>query len=491
MNNKPVLIHTDTLNILIIGGGKIGYRKALAFVDKCASLTILSPDLCIEFAELVQNHKIHHIAMTFEAYILEHHSHFMTMHLIYASTNQPEVNHMISETCEQYGKLINRTDDFKSGSFSDMMTHVENAFTIAVSSKGSPWGSKLLIEQVASAISPLLKEKLYFLKKYRKNLIAEGLTYQAIKTMTIEELERKLEMKTIKVGTRGSRLARAQTDWVIASLRALDHRLNFETVIISTKGDEIQNISLDKIGDKGLFVKEIEQQLLDGHIDIAVHSMKDMPSDQGLPLAFSKTPKREDPRDILALKEGYLTLDDLPQGARIGTGSKRRLFQLLKHRPDIVAVPIRGNVETRLSKIEKENLDGVILAAAGLHRLDLSHRITQYLEPSLMIPAPAQGALALQYHKDRDDLRDLLNQLSDDDSECCIRAERAFLKGVNGSCHIPIGAYATLSEDKSTLELACIWGTEDGSILKQVRLSGPSEAPEALGQKCADAMKED
>ncbi len=297
-------------------------------------------------------------------------------------------------------------------------------------------------------------------------------------------------MKTIKVGTRGSRLARAQTDWVIDSLKALDASLTFETVIISTKGDEIQNISLDKIGDKGLFVKEIEQQLLGGHIDIAVHSMKDMPSDQGSPLAFSKVPKREDPRDILALKEGYASLDDLPLGARIGTGSKRRLFQLLKVRPDIVPVAIRGNVETRLSKIEKENLHGVILAAAGLHRLDLSHRITQYLDPTWMIPAPAQGALALQYHREREDLKKLLDRLSDADSDICIRAERAFLKGVNGSCHVPMGAHAVLSADKKTLEMTCVWGTEDGSILKNVKLSGSSDVPELLGQKCADAIKE-
>ncbi|GAU76887.1 hydroxymethylbilane synthase [Fusibacter sp. 3D3] len=297
-------------------------------------------------------------------------------------------------------------------------------------------------------------------------------------------------MKTIKVGTRGSRLARAQTDWVIASLKALDASLTFETVIISTKGDEIQNISLDKIGDKGLFVKEIEQQLLDGHIDIAVHSMKDMPSDQSTPLAFSKVPKREDPRDVLALKEGYHALEDLPIGARIGTGSKRRLFQLLKVRPDIVPVAIRGNVETRLSKIEKENLDGVILAAAGLHRLDLTHRITQYLDPKWMIPAPAQGALALQYPQKREDLKALLNQLSDVDSDLCVRAERAFLKGVDGSCHIPIGAHAVLSKDKKTLEMACVWGSEDGSKLKQITLSCSSDHPELLGQKCADAMKE-
>ncbi|MBF4693247.1 hydroxymethylbilane synthase [Fusibacter ferrireducens] len=297
-------------------------------------------------------------------------------------------------------------------------------------------------------------------------------------------------MKTIKVGTRGSRLARAQTNWVIDALKALDASLTFETIIISTKGDEIQNISLDKIGDKGLFVKEIEQQLLNGHIDIAVHSMKDMPSDQGSPLAFSKVPKREDPRDVLSLREGYTSLDDLPLGARIGTGSKRRLFQLLKVRPDIVPVAIRGNVETRLSKIEKENLHGVILAAAGLHRLDLSHRITQYLDPKLMIPAPAQGALALQYHQEREDLKALLNQLSDEDSDLCVRAERAFLKGVNGSCHIPMGAYAVLSKDKETLEMTCVWGTEDGSILKNVKLSGSSDAPELLGQRCADAIKE-
>ena len=186
-------------------------------------------------------------------------------------------------------------------------------------------------------------------------------------------------------------------------------------------------------------------------------------------LPFLKCPKREDPRDILALKEGYTSLDDLPLGARIGTGSKRRLFQLLKVRPDIVPVAIRGNVETRLSKIEKENLHGVILAAAGLHRLDLSHRITQYLDPTWMIPAPAQGALALQYHRDREDLKELLDQLSDADSDICIRAERAFLKGVNGSCHVPMGAHAVLSEDKKNLRNVMCLGYRRWQYLKKCK----------------------
>lgn len=168
-------------------------------------------------------------------------------------------------------------------------------------------------------------------------------------------------MKVV-VGTRGSKLALTQTNWVIDELKKNNPEVDFEIKIIKTKGDLVQHLSLDKIGDKGLFVKEIEQQLLYKEIDIAVHSMKDMPSCLPAGLKFAGIPKREDPRDVLILKEGYTSIDDLPQGAKIGTGSKRRKYQLLRARPDLEIVPIRGNIDTRVRKIEDENLDGVVLA---------------------------------------------------------------------------------------------------------------------------------
>ena len=198
-------------------------------------------------------------------------------------------------------------------------------------------------------------------------------------------------MKII-VGTRGSKLAVTQTNWVINKLKEKHPEVEFETKIIKTKGDLIQNVSLDKIGDKGLFVKEIEQQLIDGQIDMAVHSMKDMPSNLPEGLKFASIPKREDARDVLVLKEGYSSINDLPNGAKVATGSKRRKYQLLKYRPDLNIVPIRGNVDTRIRKIVDENLDGVVLAASGLLRVGLEDKITYYIPKDIMIPAPAQGA---------------------------------------------------------------------------------------------------
>ena len=175
----------------------------------------------------------------------------------------------------------------------------------------------------------------------------------------------------IVVGTRGSKLAVTQTNWVIDKLKEKHPSVEFEVKIIKTKGDLIQNVSLDKIGDKGLFVREIEQQLIDGEIDMAVHSMKDMPSSLPEGLKFASVPKREDQRDVLILKDGYNSLEDLPQGATIGTGSKRRKYQLLNHRPDLNIVSIRGNVDTRIRKIKDENLDGIVLAASGILRVGL------------------------------------------------------------------------------------------------------------------------
>ncbi len=290
----------------------------------------------------------------------------------------------------------------------------------------------------------------------------------------------------IMVGTRGSKLAVTQTKWVMEQLKKQFPNVKFEMKIIVTKGDEIQDVPLDKIGDKGLFTAAIEAQLLSGVIDIAVHSMKDLPSTFQDGLKLAKVPKREDPRDVLILREGLRGFEDLPHGAKIGTGSKRRLFQLLEHRPDIIPVPIRGNVETRIDKIVTEKLDGVILAAAGIHRLGISHLITAYLPIELMLPSPAQGALGLQFKADNIIADELLNAIADNHDDICVRAERSFLKHTNGGCHVPIGAYAKEIDGK--LELSAVFGDEDGTVLYRVKQVGEFDSPEALGKSVADEM---
>ncbi|RKD30622.1 hydroxymethylbilane synthase [Thermohalobacter berrensis] len=290
----------------------------------------------------------------------------------------------------------------------------------------------------------------------------------------------------IVVGSRGSKLALRQTNWVIDILKEKFEDVEFEVKVIKTKGDKIVNVSLDKIGDKGLFVKEIEKELLEGKIDMAVHSMKDMPSEMTEGLTFSGIPKREDYRDVLVLRDGYKDIDDIPKGGRIGTGSKRRKYQLLKYRPDLEVVSIRGNVDTRIKKIENENLHGVVLAAAGLKRIGLEDKISSYLSPDIVLPAPAQGALALQIRKDRLKLDKMLKKISDRKTEIQIKAERAFLKGVGGSCHVPIGALCNVIEDRIILE--GILGDEDGSKLVREKIEGKIGDEETIGYKLADKI---
>lgn len=287
----------------------------------------------------------------------------------------------------------------------------------------------------------------------------------------------------IVVGTRGSKLALAQTNWVIDKLKEKYPKVNFEIKIIKTKGDLIQNVSLDKIGDKGLFVKEIEQQLIDNKIDMAVHSMKDMPSLLPEGLKFASIPKREDARDVLVLKDGYYDINDLPTGAKIATGSKRRKYQLLKHRPDLNIVPIRGNIDTRIKKIVDENLDGVVLAASGLLRAGFEDKISCYIPKDIMIPAPAQGALAIEIRKSSKDIENIIESLKDIETEIQVSAERGFLDGINGSCHIPIGAYCNV--DGENIVLTGLYGDEYGKKLITRTIEGKAYQARELGLELA------
>ena len=293
----------------------------------------------------------------------------------------------------------------------------------------------------------------------------------------------------IVVGTRGSKLALVQTNWVVNELKKANPGIEFEVKIIKTKGDLVTHLPLHKIGDKGLFTKEIEQQLLDKEIDLAIHSMKDMPSVLPEGLKFASIPKREDPRDVLVLREGYKNIDDLPKKARIGTGSKRRTYQLLKYRPDLEIVPIRGNIDTRIRKIEDENLDGVVLAAAGLNRAGLHNHISYYLPTDVMIPAPAQGALALEVRENDSNIEEIISHIKDEITEIQVAAERSFLTGVNGSCHVPMGAYCEIKEDK--LHLSGLYGDEEGSKLVIQSITGRVEDAEKIGFELAKNVLEE
>lgn len=284
-----------------------------------------------------------------------------------------------------------------------------------------------------------------------------------------------------KIGTRGSKLALAQANYVCKRLQEHYPQHTFEIKVIQTQGDKIQNKPLNQIGTKGVFVKEIEEQILADEVQMGVHSMKDMPAQPAEGLLFTKAWKREDPRDVLILREKK-SFAELPEGAVIGTGSMRRKVQLLRMRSDIRVVDIRGNVDTRLRKMEEQKLDGIVLAAAGLHRLGLEHLITQYFTTEEMISAPAQGILALEISKKRGELKEMLDALSEEETEVEAAAERGFLAEIGGDCHVPVGASCVRNDD-GTLTLAAMFGDESGEKTAYTTVVGIN--PQALAKEAA------
>ncbi|NLJ73037.1 MAG: hydroxymethylbilane synthase, partial [Syntrophomonadaceae bacterium] len=253
-------------------------------------------------------------------------------------------------------------------------------------------------------------------------------------------------MKKLKLGTRGSNLALWQAFYVAELLKAKSN-LEVEIVVIKTKGDKILDVALSKIGDKGLFTKEIENQLLDYEIDIAVHSLKDLPSVITEGLTIGAVLNRENPNDVLIAKDG-LTIDELPSGAKIGTSSLRRIAQLKAYRPDIITVDIRGNIETRIRKMQKEGLDGIILAYSGVKRLNLDHLISEVIDNGVLLPAVGQGAIAIEIRKNDSQIEEVMALINDEETYLTTKAERAFLRTLEGGCQVPIAAYAYIRENK-------------------------------------------
>ncbi len=294
--------------------------------------------------------------------------------------------------------------------------------------------------------------------------------------------------KIIKIGTRGSKLALWQANWVKSALKAGHPSLSVEEIVaIKTKGDKILDVPLAKVGGKGLFVKEIEDALLNGSIDLAVHSMKDMPAEIPNGLCIGAIPKRETPQDVLISRKGLL-LSQLKQNARIGTSSLRRTAQLLHARPDLVVLPLRGNLDTRLKKLETENIDAIILAAAGVKRLDLEHRITEYLDEKVMLPAVGQGALCIEIRENDPEVESIIALLEHHQTRTVVLGERAFLNRLEGGCQVPIAAHGKI--EKSTFTLCGLVATVDGTTVIRETLSGHKDSSEIIGVKLADRLIE-
>jgi len=289
--------------------------------------------------------------------------------------------------------------------------------------------------------------------------------------------------KTIKIGSRGSKLALWQAEWVQAQLQGKGFDVSIQK--IKTTGDKILDVPLAKVGGKGLFVKEIEEALLRNEIDLAVHSMKDVPSALPEALHIAAIPKRAYPLDALISREGKL-LSELPDGAVIGTSSLRRQAQLLAIRPDFHFVALRGNLDTRLRKLEEGHMDAIILASAGLRRLGWQNRITEDLSPDLLLPAIGQGALGIECRREDAEMNEILDFLNHSETAVVVHAERDLLFRLEGGCQVPIGGYATLLEERLTLTglVASLDGKE---VIRECQSVGISEAGD-LGGKVGDAL---
>ena len=284
--------------------------------------------------------------------------------------------------------------------------------------------------------------------------------------------------RELRIGTRGSLLAVAQAERVASELRRRYPELTPVLVKIKTSGDMFAHIPLSHVGGKGLFIKEIEEALLDGQVDVAVHSMKDVPTEIAPGLSIAAILEREDASDVLISRRGE-KLDALPSGARIGTSSLRRQAQLLHFRPDLTVVPLRGNLDTRLRKLDTEGLDALVVAAAGVNRLGRQQEITEVLPLEISLPAVGQGALGLEIRAHDQRVRDLVEPMTHGPSALTIAAERAFLKRLGGGCQVPIAAYGRL--EGAELRLVALVINPDGTGVVRGERKGPSTLAEEIG----------
>ena len=289
----------------------------------------------------------------------------------------------------------------------------------------------------------------------------------------------------IRIGTRASLLALWQANWVKDILEEQNTGLNVELIKIKTTGDKILDVPLAKVGGKGLFVKEIEDALLSDKIDLAVHSMKDVPTDLPEGLHIASIAEREDPRDALLSRDGC-KITDLPNNAKIGTSSLRRQAQILNMRPDFEINQLRGNLDTRIKKLTTEELDAVVLAAAGIRRMGWEEKITEYIPTEVCLPAIGQGAVGIETRVDDETINSLVSNLNHGPTSIAVRAERAFLKRLEGGCQVPIAAYGEISGKK--IKLRGLVGRIDGSEIVKDSLEGSVERIEEIGVELAEKL---
>jgi hydroxymethylbilane synthase len=305
-------------------------------------------------------------------------------------------------------------------------------------------------------------------------------------TTGVDPHEVNLTDRILHIGTRGSLLALTQSEWVKAALERHWPDCRVQLKVIKTTGDKILDVPLAKVGGKGLFVKELEDALLDGFVDLAVHSMKDVPAVLPDGLEIGAIPEREDPRDVLVSRNGE-DLSSLPQGARVGTSSLRRAAQIRYWRPDLEIENLRGNLDTRLRKLQEGRYDAIVLAAAGIHRMGWKDRITTYLDAAQFLPAIGQGALGIEIRSDDEVVQRLLAPLHDPETAVALQAERSLLKALEGGCQVPIAGFAQIV-DARQVELSGLVASVDGKRMFRRTRSAAREEAQALGRDLAGEL---
>ncbi len=296
-------------------------------------------------------------------------------------------------------------------------------------------------------------------------------------------------MKTqVRIGTRGSQLALWQANYIKSRIEQAFPDVTVEIMTIKTTGDRITDRPLAAIGGKGLFVKEIEAALMEERVDLAVHSMKDMPGELPEGLTVGAIPERENPFDVMIAKDGQ-NLADYPQGAKIGTSSLRRGSQLKHARPDLEILPIRGNLDTRIKKLKAGEYDAIVLAAAGLRRLGQEKEITEYLNETTMVPAVGQGALCIETRENDAKMAPIMKALDHGPTRICVEGERAFLKQIEGSCHIPVACFGEIRDDETIL-LTAVVASEDGQEVIKETITSPVDTVKAKGRELAELLLE-
>ena len=324
-------------------------------------------------------------------------------------------------------------------------------------------------------------------RKRWSNRILLRIRVQRVCSYQLFKLRSLMMNGAITIGTRGSKLALWQANWVKSALIEKSPSLSIDLVVIKTKGDKILDAPLASVGGKGLFVKEIEEALLDGRIDLAVHSMKDMPAAVPPGLTMGAIPKREIPYDVLISRHGQ-RFSELNHRACIGTSSLRRAAQIRQARSDITILPLRGNLDTRLKKLDSDNekLDAIVVAAAGIKRLNFENRIAEYLDETIMLPAVGQGALSIECRQNDPKMVSILAKLDDPETRTVVMAERAFLNRLGGSCQVPIAGFGKIEKDK--FFLSGLVADLDGKTLCRDSHSGPVNLSENIAVELAERL---